>query len=94
MSAGDVGQVVEMYEIVAAQCRKFSVAVTQQGLAPMTIEQENDLIISSHFHSPLKEMRKFEISLCKDFNRNRREMNTPPPKKKIISRNKQKKVNQ
>lgn len=44
MSAGDVGQVVEMYEIVAAQCRKFSVAMTQQGLAPMTIEQENDLI--------------------------------------------------
>jgi hypothetical protein len=44
MSAGDVGQVVEMYEIVAAQCRKFSVAMTQQGLAPMTKEQENDLI--------------------------------------------------
>jgi hypothetical protein len=35
VGAGDVGQVVEMDQIVAAQRRQFSVAVTQQGLPPV-----------------------------------------------------------
>jgi hypothetical protein len=46
VGAGDVGQVVEMDQIVAAQRRQFSVTVTQQGLPPVETGKINQLVVT------------------------------------------------